>query len=474
MTLPSNFVVRLNAQTEVIDDGAALIGGSPTRYVRLSAAAQKALQYREVSASTKVGADLADRLLDLGMADPVLESLESLDTEYTIVVPVRDRVASLERLLTSVVESVGASTSDATGSHPRIVVVDDASINPEETARVARAFGAEVVALETNLGPAGARNTGLALVNTEFVVFLDSDLVINEATIPTLLKHFADPRVALVAPRIESLTRSTSWIARYEETNSSLDLGATASAVRPRSKMSWVSSSVLAARTATLGHGFDPNMRIAEDVDLVWRLSKQGWRIRYEPSAAAHHEHRADFSSWFARRHQYGTGAVPLAKRHPEAIAPAILAPWGIGVMLALLVQRKWSIPLALGIAAWAAIQGAGRLGSAQDALSLSARLTARGVGSAYTQTSALVLKHWWPFTLVGCLLSRRIRRATLILALADVGLDFVRKKPRLDPVRFGVAKRLDDIAYGSGVWLASLRAGTFAALKPEVTRPEK
>jgi hypothetical protein len=37
--------------------------------------------------------------------------------------------------------------------------------------------------------------------------------------------------------------------------------------------------------------------------------------------------------------------------------------------------------------------------------------------------------------------------------------------------VRYGLARRLDDIAYGSGVWRASLRARTWAALKPEVTR---
>ena len=31
--------------------------------------------------------------------------------------------------------------------------------------------------------------------------------------------------------------------------------------------------------------GFDADLRVGEDVDLVWRLVDQGWRVRYEPSA---------------------------------------------------------------------------------------------------------------------------------------------------------------------------------------------
>ena len=58
-------------------------------------------------------------------------------------------------------------------------------------------FGAEFLPLPVNVGPGGARNAGLALVETEFVVFLDSDLEINTETIPLLLRHFADPRVAM-------------------------------------------------------------------------------------------------------------------------------------------------------------------------------------------------------------------------------------------------------------------------------------
>lgn len=467
MSLPKTFIVRLRADTEVIDQGGALIGGSPTRYVRLSSAAQRCLVDREVSAATPVGAALAEKLVDLAMADPIVERLPTFDGTYTIVTPVRDRADSLDRLLAS----VRAATS---GKKIRIIVVDDASEKPAQVQAVTRTHDAEFFALEKNVGPAGARNAGLAQVTTEFVVFLDSDLVINDSTIPVLLTHFADPRVAVAAPRVRAKSHDGGWIAQYEDTHNSLDLGGTAGAVRPRSTLSWVSSAALVARVSALAEGFDADMRIGEDVDLVWRLSKAGWRIRYEPAAIVEHEHRVQFRSWFKRKLDYGTGAVPLAARHPENIPPAILAPWGVGILVSLLLQRRWSVPVALTIAAFTAGKSARQLSSAQHPLTLGIELTIKGIESATAQGSALMLRHWWPLTFIGCFFSRRIRRATIAVALADVAVDYVRSGTKLDPVRFGLAKRLDDIAYGSGVWLASLRAGTFADLKPELTRVKK
>jgi mycofactocin system glycosyltransferase len=469
MSLPSNFVVRLNESTQVIDDGAALVGGSPARYVRLSAAARECLNLREVVASNPTATSLAEKLLDMGMADPVVDLLDDLSAEYTVVIPVYNRADQLARLLASVRDATAGATSK-----PRVIVVDDCSADPQSIAQVAQSFGAECIALTKNQGPAAARNAGLAQVTTEYVVFLDSDIVVDAHTIPTLLKHFADPKVAIVAPRISGLLGQPGWIARYEDVASSLDLGPVAASIKPRTNHSWIPAAAIAARVAAVSSGFDTDMQVGEDVDLVWRLSKAGWRIRYEPSATARHEHRADLRQWAKRKQDYGTSAVALAKKHPEAIAPAILAPWGVGVMVALLVQRKWSVPVAIVIGVLVALRGRRQFASAKYPFALSASLTARGFEAAFSQVSALMLRHWWPVTFFGCLFSQRIRKATLALALIDIGREYVRRSPRMDPVSFGAARRLDDIAYGSGVWLASLRARTISALKIQIVWPKK
>lgn len=459
--LPNGFLVRLGRRTRVLDDGSVVVGGSPTRVARLKPTARRLLRGGEVRVTDAVNGALAAHLLAAGLADPVVDALPDVDASLvTIVVPVRDRTLQLDRLLTAV------------GRDHRVIVVDDASRHPDGLARVARRHGAELVALAENLGPAGARNVGLARVATPFVVFIDSDAVVDPEAIRTLVRHFADPAVALAAPRVlGSLTRRSSWISRYEDARSSLDHGGEPATVRPRSALTWVSSTCLAARVDALGDGFDGRMRVGEDVDLVWRLVDEGWRVRYEPAATVHHEHRTNLRSWLGRKAFYGTGAASLAQRHPDHIAPAVLRPWSAAVLVALLAQRWWSLPVTAAVTAAVAVRVGRKVGPVRRPYRLATRLAADGFFATIAQGMALLLRHWWPLTAIGCLFSRRLRRAVVVAGAADVVWEYARTQPRLDPVRFSIARRLDDLAYGAGVWIGAARARSVKALLPSLRR---
>ncbi len=460
MTLPVGFSVALTRKTRVLDGGRVLLGGAPTRALYLTTLAQTFLVRRAVRVTDLASAILADRLLEAGMADPIIEELSENPADYTVVVPVRDRADELDRLLASV--EPGRS----------VIVVDDGSRSPSRVARVAARAGAQLVVLSENIGPGGARNAGLARVTTPFVVFADSDIVLDGDTVSVLLKHFADPKVAMAVPRIVGLEtpESGSWVGRYEDARSSLDLGRYPAGVRPRSPVSWASTACAVARVDALGDGFDAQMRVGEDVDLGWRLVDAGWRIRYEPAVRARHEHRTRFSDWLVRKAVYGTGAQPLAQRHPRDIAPAVLAPWSVGVVLALLAQRRWSLVLALGISAATATRISHKIEKVGHPLAWGAWLTFNGVVGALAQASALMLRHWWPISVVGSLCSKRLRRAVVVAAIADVALEYRRNAAKLDPMRFGIARRLDDLAYGAGVWAAAIRARSISALIPIIS----
>ncbi|MFF0081866.1 mycofactocin biosynthesis glycosyltransferase MftF [Streptomyces canus] len=472
MTLPYGFVVTLDRHARVLDGGRALLGGHPTRLLRLSPRARPLLTGRGLHVRDTAGAVLADRLLETGLAHPDLTALPNWpQPSCSYVIPVRDRPRQLDRLLASIRHS-----ADAT-----VIVVDDASHRPDLIAAVTARHGARLIPLTTNLGPAGARNAGLRHVATPYVAFVDSDMVLAPDTVPTLLRHFADPDVVMAVPRITGLATAESdrWLGRYEHLRSSLDLGRNPAAVRPGTPVSWVPSACLVVRTAALVAvgGFDASMRVGEDVDLCWRLIRAGHRIRYEPSVQAAHEHRTDLTDWFRRKATYGTGAHPLALRHPEHIAPAVLAPWSAALLIALLAQRRWSLTAAVGIAAVATARNADKLKSTAHPLRHAARLTALGSVSALTQGAALLTRHWWPLTAVGCLASRRIRRATAVAALTDITLETLERRStttRLDPARYAAARRLDDLAYGSGVWLSAFRGRSTAALRPRVVRARR
>jgi mycofactocin system glycosyltransferase len=454
--------VRLGRGVRVDDGGRTLIGGAPTRVLYLKPAAADLLAdgtLTVVDAGTRA---LADRLLDAGMADPIVSSLATVDvSDVTFVIPVYGRPDPLDRLLSSLPE----------GS--RTIVVDDVSPDRDAILAVAERHGAAFLPLDVNGGPARARNEGLHHVTTPFAAFADTDIVIDGGTVATLLKHFADPRVALVAPRVHGLrdTAGLNWVGRYEEARSSLDLGQDPALVRQRSPVSWVPAAFLIARVAAVGAGFSAEMREGEDVDLVWRLADAGWRVRYEPEAAVWHEHRQKVVAWLSRKAFYGSSAHPLAVRHDHDVAPAVLAPWNIGVIGALLAQRWWSLPTAGVIAAATAWRVSRKLGRSEHPIEQATRLTASGVGSSLVQTTALLVRHWWPVAVVLSIFSRRIRRALIVSAVADAAIEWVRLRPDLDPVRFGATRRLDDLAYGAGVWWSAIKGRSLRGVLPYIRR---
>jgi mycofactocin system glycosyltransferase len=464
--LPDGYVVRLARKVQVLDEGRVLVGGSPTRVTRLSPAALGVLDRVDGGYEVRVrDADsrtLAGHLIQAGMANPVIADLPAVPlSAVTVVIPVRDRPRQLGRLLASLPAGVGG-----------VIVVDDASVNPAAVATVVAAHGARLLPLARNLGVAGARNVGLARVMTPFVAFIDSDVLVEQGTLETLLLHFADPRVALVAPRIVGIDRTRpNWITRYENARSSLDLGDEAALVRPRSPVTWVSGTCQVCRVSAIGDGYDPTMDAGEDVAMVWRLVDAGFRVRYEPSVTMRHEHRTTLRTWLGRKFFYGTGAQALAIRHARDVAPVVLPPWAVITLLGLLGQRRWSVLVSGATTVVVALRIRTRLRHVRRPTGLAMRLMRDGVIASIAQGFALLLRHWWPLTVIGCLFSRRLRTATLVAAVIDTAWEYVRVHPRMDPFRFAVARRLDDAAYGAGVWWGAIRGRSWRALMPAIVR---
>jgi mycofactocin system glycosyltransferase len=243
--------------------------------------------------------------------------------------------------------------------------------------------------------------------------------------------------------------------------------------VRAGSAVPYVPSAALLARRAALGTGFDTSMRVAEDVDLVWRLTAAGWRVRYEPAAVVEHEHPAATAAWLRRRAFYGTGAALLAARHGSAVAPVVLAPTSAAVWALLLAGSRPGRIAALAVLAADTVRLGRRLaapGSFPDT-GQAAGLVLRGAAAAGRSLARSVTRHHWPLALSG-LAFRRSRRVVLGVAVADAVLAWWPHRGRIGPARFAVARRLEDLAYGAGLWWGAARAGDPTALLP--ARPSR
>src|SRR5690606_31114204 len=201
-----------------------------------------------------------------------------------VVAPSRDRAGALGPLLAA----VRADLPDV-----GVLVVDDASADRAGTARVAAEHGARLVRRESCGGPAAARNAGLAACRRPFVAFLVSDGVPEPGWLRRLLGHCADPGVGAAAPRIlPARDGSGGVLARFEAARSRLDMGPAPARVAPGGPVSYVPSAAPVVRRAACPGGFDPDMLVGEDVDLVWRPADAGWAVRDGPAAAVRHAPR--------------------------------------------------------------------------------------------------------------------------------------------------------------------------------------
>jgi mycofactocin system glycosyltransferase len=461
--MPSGSRLDLDRSVRTFRDGTVLVGGHPGRVITLSPEGASTLSSLLTDGTaSEVTARLADRLVRAGMAHPrpADGNTSEAGRSLTVVVPVRDRSHQLDRCL----ESLGSAVP--------VVVVDDASHHPAAVAEVCRRHRARLIVRTRNGGPAMARNDALATIDTELIAFVDSDCTVTEGWLGRLVRLFDDPDIAAVAPRVRPRrsgpTPGRSTLARFSEGRSPLDLGPDPSEVGPDRLVRYVPGASLVVRRSALGEGFDAGLRVGEDVDLVWRLLAEGWRVRFEPSVEVFHQEPTSWKGWLARRYRYGTSAGALSRRHPGRLAPVELRPWPTAAAIAALSGRPRIVVVMVGalgavlarsvgprgIPAWLIIRwSVGAVG-----------WTVVGLGKALTVLTG-------PALILALLRSRRMATPVLVLVLAPPVTEWLRRRPPLDPIRWSLASVADDMSYGAGVWAGCVRSRSFGPVVPVFRR---
>jgi mycofactocin glycosyltransferase len=445
--------------------GGYLAGGAPWGLIRMSPPARRFIGQLRMAGvgglvpSTPTERALADRLVHRGLVHPAPEPRHRAD-EVVVVIPAYDRPELLDACLRSL------------GSAP-VVVVDDASPDARAMRKVTEAHGATLIRHETNQGPAAARNTGLARTTAPLVAFLDSDCTVPSGWLEQLVGHFDDPRVGLVAPRVRPRSAPRrSVLARHEDARSALDMGGRPELVRHGARLGFLPSAALVVRRAAIPPGgFEPTMRVGEDVDLVWRMIDAGWHARYEPAVTARHEMRLHPREWATRRYEYGTSAATLERRHPGRLAPARISGWNAVTAVLATAGR----PAAAAIVAAAAITRLGRgLARAGVPPALATRVVAQGLVADVVAVGHALRREWWPLGWLGLAAAHRSRWGTMaaVSVMAPIVLEYVRNRPPLDPWRYAALRLLEDAAYGSGVVVSVVRERRPRALLPRIRWP--
>ncbi|HVT66437.1 MAG TPA: HAD-IIIA family hydrolase [Trebonia sp.] len=223
---------------------------------------------------------------------------------YVVVIPTLGR-ASLQ----ACVESLAAALSEG-GCPPRqVVLADDRRDTPDPlpvTLPPVLADRALVVTLEGR-GPAAARNAGWrAATATEWVVFLDDDVVVSRDWARLLASDLgeAGPRVGGVQGVV-----AVPWPAGRRPADSQRATLGLAGA-------QWITADMAYRRTALVdAGGFDERFPRAyrEDSDLALRVTDLGWTLRRGQRRSSHPVRPP--SSWASLRAQAGN-ADDAAMRH--------------------------------------------------------------------------------------------------------------------------------------------------------------
>jgi cellulose synthase/poly-beta-1,6-N-acetylglucosamine synthase-like glycosyltransferase len=196
-----------------------------------------------------------------------------------------------------------------------IIVVDDGST--DETFQVAERIGADVIH-QPRQGPAAARNRGAQHARGEVMLFTDADCEPSPEWVARMSAAFADPPI--IATKGSYRTRQRQLIARLIQ----LEYEFRYERMARFAQIDFVDSSSAGYRRAAFlrAGGFDTTfpMPSVEDIDLAFRLARQGCRMIFVRDAWVWHQHPVSLSKYLRRKAQYGWWRARIYLRHPDKI----------------------------------------------------------------------------------------------------------------------------------------------------------
>lgn len=231
--------------------------------------------------------------------------------KYSVIVPVYNRPNECEELLESLIHQ--------TQHDFEVIIVEDGSSVPcrDVVERYADKLAVHYYD-KPNSGPGQTRNYGVERANGEYVIILDSDVVLPEGYFAAIDAELAaNPCDAFGGPdRAHESFSTTQKAINYAMTSFFTTGGIRGGKAKldkfyPRSFNMGVRREVYQAL-----EGFSA-MRFGEDIDFSTRIFKNGYRCRLFPEAWVYHKRRTDLKKFFKQVHNSGIARIHLSHRHP-------------------------------------------------------------------------------------------------------------------------------------------------------------
>ena len=272
--------------------------------------------------------------------------------KYSIIVPVYNRPDEVDELL----ESLTLQTL----KDFEVIIVEDGSIKPckDVCDKYASILDLHYYAKE-NSGPGQSRNYGAKRSNGEWLIILDSDVVLPkgylEAVEKSLTSHLLPlPSIAAwggpdaAHPSFTPVQKAISYSMTSFFTTGGIRGGkAKLDKFYPRSFNMGIRRDVYLQL-----EGFT-KMRFGEDIDFSYRIVEAGYMPRLFPNAWVWHKRRTDFRKFFRQVYNSGIARINLEKRHPGTmklvhLLPTVFTLGVIGLLLIALFFPLACVPIIL------------------------------------------------------------------------------------------------------------------------------
>ena len=239
--------------------------------------------------------------------------------KFSIIVPVFNRPDEVDELLESL--------SNQTQQDFEVIIVEDGSVNPCKD--VCDKY-ADILALhyyvKENSGPGQSRNYGAERANGDWIIILDSDVVLPEGYLAAIDRNlekvqcFGGPDAA--HPSFTPVQKAISYSMTSFFTTGGIRGGkAKLDKFYPRSFNMGI------RRDVYLQLGGFSKMRFGEDIDFSYRIVEAGYKPRLFPEAWIWHKRRTDFRKFFRQVYNSGIARINLMKRHPGTLKLVHLLP---------------------------------------------------------------------------------------------------------------------------------------------------